>query len=170
MTFQANNQAGLFQAETSFSKLSAMIDQLTPEQEQQPFAFEGRDRNIRDVLVHLHEWHRLFLNWFEDTHVHQQPTDFLPIPYTPKTRADMNTQIRNRHQQTTLNEAKAMVHESHTTIMAVASELSHQALMSRRYDNGAENQSISHYLKIVTTTHYEWAIQKIARHRRHLLN
>lgn len=42
------------QSEENFSKLFALIDSLTADEQEKLFDFEDRDKNIRDVLVHLH--------------------------------------------------------------------------------------------------------------------
>jgi hypothetical protein len=39
-----------------------------------------RDKNLRDVLVHLYEWHQLLLNWFNSNQNGDTKT-FLPEPY-----------------------------------------------------------------------------------------
>ena len=40
-----------------------------------------RDKNLRDVLVHLYEWHRLLLDWTE-ANMNGEEKPFLPEPYT----------------------------------------------------------------------------------------
>ena len=49
----------------------------------------SRDKNLRDVLVHLYEWHELFLRW-ESENMSGANLHFLPEPYTWKTYGDMN--------------------------------------------------------------------------------
>ena len=43
------------QSEENFKKLFALINSLTTDEQEKTFFFEDRDRNIRDVLVHLYE-------------------------------------------------------------------------------------------------------------------
>ena len=47
-----------------YLRLVGLVDSLTPEQAEAEFPFEDRDRNIRDVLAHLHEWHLMLLGWY----------------------------------------------------------------------------------------------------------
>jgi hypothetical protein len=59
-------------ANEQFEKMWTMIDSMTEEEQLAPFTFEltksmkeahwTRDKNLRDVLVHLYEWHQLLLN------------------------------------------------------------------------------------------------------------
>ena len=40
-----------------------------------------RDKNLRDVLVHLYEWHRLLLNWTA-ANLNGEAKTFLPVTTT----------------------------------------------------------------------------------------
>ena len=56
-----------------FEKLWVLIDGMSDDLQNATFADQmatagkeahwGRDKNLRDVLVHLYEWHQLLLNW-----------------------------------------------------------------------------------------------------------
>ncbi|MDR0415010.1 MAG: ClbS/DfsB family four-helix bundle protein, partial [Prevotellaceae bacterium] len=50
-------------SEDNFCKLFTLTNSLSRDEQEKSFAFEDRDKNIRDVLVHLYEWHNLLLNW-----------------------------------------------------------------------------------------------------------
>ena len=59
----------------NYEKLNLLISQLSEEELQTPFDFSKdqkkkeahwkRDKNLRDVLIHLYEWHQLLLNWVD---------------------------------------------------------------------------------------------------------
>ena len=48
-----------------------------------------RDKNLRDVFIHLYEWHMLLLNWTK-ANLSGEAKPFLPNPYHWKTYRDMN--------------------------------------------------------------------------------
>ena len=50
-------------SEDNFTKLFVLIHSMSKDEQEKLFSFEDRDKNIRDVLVHLYEWHQLLLNW-----------------------------------------------------------------------------------------------------------
>ena len=56
-------------ANDQFDKMWALFNGLTDEQQKASYEFDGkelhwkRDKNFRDVFVHLYEWHQLLLNW-----------------------------------------------------------------------------------------------------------
>ena len=76
-----------------------LIDNMNDENQQKEFSFDKeiagkethwkRDNNIRDVLVHLYEWHQLLLNWVTSNQKGEEAS-FLPSPYNWKTYGDMN--------------------------------------------------------------------------------
>lgn len=57
----------------NYEKLMNMIDGLSEKELSTPFDFSGeaskkeahwsRDKNVRDVLIHLYEWHQLLLKF-----------------------------------------------------------------------------------------------------------
>lgn len=49
----------------NFDKLNKYIDSLTGENRLKEFPEGTMNRNIRDVLAHLHHWHLMMLNWYE---------------------------------------------------------------------------------------------------------
>lgn len=55
MTRPTAKQALLDSSQKNFNQLVTVINQMTPEQATTPFQFDGRDRNVRDVLIHLYE-------------------------------------------------------------------------------------------------------------------
>ena len=62
-----------------------------------------RDKNLRDVLVHLYEWHQLLLNW-TTANLGGEIKPFLPEPYTWKTYGNMNVKLWENHQTTPYDE------------------------------------------------------------------
>lgn len=69
--------------EDNFNKLIELIESLSPTQQEMEFSFEDRDRNIRDVFIHLYEWHQLLLNWIKKNQDGDK-YNFLPEPITGK--------------------------------------------------------------------------------------
>ena len=51
-----------------------------------------RDKNLRDVLIHLFEWHQLLLLWIE-SNLNNDQKPFLPLPYNWKTYGELNIEF-----------------------------------------------------------------------------
>ena len=58
-----------------------------------------RDKNIRDVLIHLHEWHNLLLNWVDSNQAGIEK-QFLIDGYNWRTYGAMNVAFWEKHQGT----------------------------------------------------------------------
>lgn len=60
-------------AQTKYDQLLALIDSMSRLELETEFDFSddpkkkeahwSRDKNLRDVIMHLHEWHNLMLQW-----------------------------------------------------------------------------------------------------------
>ena len=108
----------LEKAKTNFEKLWQVIDAMTKSALSSEFDFSDdlkkkethwkRDKNLRDVLTHLHEWHLLLLNWIA-SNLAGNKSPFLPEPYNWKTYGEMNYALWEKHQSTKLEDAKKML-------------------------------------------------------------
>ena len=91
-------KADLLTAATkNYEKLNETIAGLTEEELNTLFDFSAgakkeahwkRDKNLRDVLVHLYEWHQLLLTWVQ-ANQRGDNWPFIPKPYNWKTYGDM---------------------------------------------------------------------------------
>ena len=101
------------QATVQFDKLQNLIEGMSKEQQEIPFCFAvtekdkeahwTRDKDLRDVLIHLYEWHRLLINFVKNNQSSDTAIPFLPQPYTWKSYGSMNVEFLEKHQTTTLD-------------------------------------------------------------------
>ncbi len=149
----------------SFDKLMALVGSLSPEQLEAEFAFEDRDRNVRDVLVHLHEWHRLLIDWVEANLVDDaQP--FLPEGYTWDDYAPMNVEIRDRHAETSVEDALEMVQASRAHVRELILGLTDPELFENQHYPWTGTTPLGAYFDSVTSSHDDWAMKKLHDHAR----
>ena len=117
-----NKQDLLKAGEEYYAKLIEMADGMSEKEMNTEFDFSGdpskkerhwgRDKNLRDIWVHLYEWHRMLLE-FVDTNLNKGGNaPFLPEPYTWKTYGDMNVEYWKKHQKTSLENARKMFEKS----------------------------------------------------------
>lgn len=149
----------------SFGALMAALDAMPPERRTAPFAFEDRDKNVRDVLVHLHEWHVLLLTWAE-TNLAGGSARFLPDGYTWSSFAGLNVEFRDRHAGTTLDEAVALVAASRARVRALIEARSDDELFTKRHYPWTGTTSLGAYCVSATSSHDAWALKKIRTHAR----
>lgn len=129
------------------------------------FAFEDRDRSVRDVVAHLYEWHRLFID-FVRANTSGQRRPFLPEPYTWKTYGDLNIVFRDRHHATTLPEALDLLDGSHREVIELIESFNDEELFTKRYFDWTGTTSLGSYAVSATSSHDEWAMKKVRKHLR----
>src|SRR5512135_2107711 len=93
-------------ANEQFDKLFKLIDSINDEQQNATFSSEmatvgkeahwSRDKNLRDLLVHLYEWHSLLLNWINANRSGENKP-FLPEPYNWRTYPALNVVLWEKH-------------------------------------------------------------------------
>lgn len=162
-------------AHEQWNKLWNMIDVIPDGAQSVVFDFSndsklkeahwGRDKNMRDVLVHLYEWHQLFLEWV-DANRKGLGKPFLPKPYTWKSYGDMNRGFWKKHQNTTYDDAVAMLRDSHEKVMIIIESLSEEELFEKKHFSWTGTTNLGSYCISAAPSHYEWAMKKIKQHSR----
>ena len=152
---------------TSFIKLFSLIDSLTESEQTGLFQFEDRDQNIRDILVHLYEWHQLLLKWV-NSNKSGKTTPFLPIPYNWKNYPDMNIEFWKKHQNTPSKESVRILKESHAEVMELINSFSDEELFMKKHFDWTGTTSLGSYCVSATSSHYDWAMKKIKQYKKSL--
>lgn len=173
---RATTKAELIQsAEKNYEEMNALISSLTEKELGTVFDFTKmksktqahweRDKNLRDVLVHLYEWHRLLLDWIA-ANQRGESRPILPAPYNWKTYGDMNREFWKKHQNTTLEAAKEMLEQSHREVMALAETFTERELFEKGVFSWVGGSTLGSYFVSNTASHYDWAIKKLKAHRK----
>ncbi len=153
----------LVSANEQFNKMFSMIENLSMEDQIATFNFDDRDRNIRDVLIHLYEWHQLLLNWATNN-LNGNTVKFLKEPYNWKTTKEMNIDFWNDHQDTDYEKSKEMIKESHKEVMKLIETFSNEQLFKRQVYSWTGTSTLGSYCVSATASHYDWAMKKIKNH------
>ncbi len=162
-------------ADVNYEKLLKLIDSMTEVELNTEFDFLEdvkkkeahwkRDKNVRDILIHLHEWHNLMLEWVaNNTAGLRKP--FLMEGYNWKTYGTMNIVFWERNQTVMQDEALDMFKESHMKIKEVIEGMSNEELFQRDVYDWVGGSTIGSYFVSVTSSHYDWAMKKIKAHRK----
>ncbi len=147
----------------SEQELSTVFDFSDDEKKKE--AHWKRDKNLRDVLIHLYEWHQLLLNWVRSNQG-GEARPFLPEPYNWKTYGEMNVGFWEKHQGTSLEKAKELLDGSHHDVLRLAETFSNEELFSRGVYKWVGGSPLGSYFVSSTASHYDWAIKKIKAHKK----
>ena len=161
-------------ANEQFEKMYKLIDSMTEDEQNAAFNFGDdtdkkeahwkRDKNLRDVLVHLYEWHQLLLNWVK-ANQNGEEKPFLPEPYNWKTYGVMNVEvIWKKHQNTPYLKSKEMLKESHAKVIKLIETFSNDELFAKKHFSWTGGTNLGSYCISTTSSHYDWAMKKIKMH------
>ena len=156
-------------AKESYEKLNLLISKMTSEELNTPFDFSkdkkkkeahwGRDKNLRDILIHLYEWHKLVLNWVSSNQKGEEKS-FIPEPYNWRTYGDMNVEFWKNHQNTSLEDAIKVLQKSHKDVLKLAENFTNEELFSKKVYKWVGGSTLGFYFVSATSSHYDWAIKK----------
>ena len=162
-------------ANTNYDKLITLIEKRTDAEKNTPYDFSGdekkkeahwrRDKNLRDVLMHLNEWHRLLLEWIKNRE-NGSHKPFLLEGYNWKTYGDMNVFFYNRCQNVSEEEALKRFMDSHNKVMEALDTFSEEELFTNMYYSWVGGSCIGSYFISVTSSHYDWAMKKMKAHQK----
>lgn len=160
-------------ANEKFEKMWTLINAMPEEEQNAEFNFGDsfaqkeahwkRDKNLRDVLIHLYEWHQLLLNWVK-ANQKGEAKPFLPMPYNWKNYSQMNVMFWKKHQQTPLDKAKEMLQESHAQVIKMIDSFTNEELFAKGALAWTGTSPLGSYCVSATASHYDWAMKKIRAH------
>lgn len=164
------DKASLIQAaQEQFQILESLLQTTDGKILNAPIQLEGkeahwqRDKSVKDVLVHLYEWHQLLLLWL-DRNLNGEMSPFLPEPYNWRNYGEMNLEFITKHQETDFESAHAHLIQSHQDVMVAIDKLSNEALFTKAYYDWAPTSTVGSYCVSATSSHYAWAIKKLKKH------
>lgn len=161
-------------SQNHWEKLWNLIDELDERTKNAHFKFNlaekkekhwARDKNIRDVIAHLYEWHLLLLNFVEKNSKGER-ISFLPHPYNWKNYGKMNDQFQIKHQNTSLTDLKKEIFQTHQRLMTLIKSFSNEELYTKKYFNWTGTTSLGRYFQSSLSSHYDWAFKKIKEHKK----
>ena len=151
-------------ADRQFENLWKLMDTMTDEDQSATFSFEDRDRNVRDVLVHLYEWHQMVESWHKIGTLQGGVPDVPGTGYTWKTLPDLNQKIWEKYQATSLADAKEMLKGSHQRVIALIEPHTNDDLFAKGIYKWTKSSTLGAYFVSATSSHYDWAMKKLRKH------
>lgn len=159
----------------NYDDLKGLIESSSLEEQESHFQFfkddklkeahYKRDENLKDVLVHLYEWQCLLLSFIKALREDKNTqVSFLPVGYTWKTYPKMNQAIKEKHQKTTLEEAKRYLDDTHEKVLNEIECLTEESLFEKGHFKAIKNTTLLLYVTANTSSHYVFAYKKNKKH------
>ena len=82
----------------------------------------------------------------------------------------MNIEFWKKHQDTTLEEAKELLEQSHQEVMKLVEAFSNEELFSKGVYQWVGGSTLGSYFVSATASHYDWAMKKLKAHRKNCKN
>lgn len=167
------HQAELITAmQDGYAKLYAQIDKLSTETAVAPFNFAAdskkcgvrwvNDRCLRDILTHLYEWQVLMREFVKNIREGHQ-RDYLPDEYR-KNYHEMDKMLVEKHQNTSLDEAKTLLAQTHQEMLGLVKSFDDNQLFSRGVFKCTYTTTMAAYFESVTTSPYSQATKILKTH------
>ncbi|PTB96912.1 hypothetical protein C9994_05150 [Marivirga lumbricoides] len=146
----------------NFSKLNELVDSYSSEEQNAEFSGETMNRNIRDVLAHLHHWHLMELKWYEIGMKGEKPE--MPAKgYTWKTVPELNRNIWKKYRNVELKRVREDLNQSYQQLQKIVEQHSDEELFEKKRYKWTGTTSLGSYLISATSSHYDWAIKLIKK-------
>jgi len=145
-----------------FAELNALIDALPPAQREREFKPGAMNRNVRDVLGHLHHWHLLFLDWHAVGMKGNKP--HMPAEgYSWAQTSELNHSIHAMYSDVSLRTVRSRFAISHAKVNTIIAHHSNAELFIKKRFAWTGSTSLGAYLVSATSSHYQWAIRLIKK-------
>jgi hypothetical protein len=147
--------------DAEFEALLALIAGLSADQLGAEFAGPARDRNVRDVVAHLHAWHILLERWYSDGMSGGSPS--IPaVGYSWRELAGLNEALRQQWQDTSLAELMPLLRASHEALQAMVALHDERELDDPAAFAWTKGSALGEFAQECGGSHYAWARDAIA--------
>ena len=157
------NKAELQQlSDSNFEKLLNQVKEAFENNKNVEFPEGYLNRNIKDVLAHLHEWHNMMMSWYDSGMAGEKP-DMPKKGFTWKTLPDLNRIIWNTYKDDEYDDILKKLKGSHKRVRKLIDSHTDDDLFTKKKYNWTGSTSLAAYLISNTSSHYDWAYKLIKK-------
>lgn len=149
-------------SQNNYVRLLDLVNSYSKQDTKKEFPKGTLNRNITDVLAHLHEWHLMMLEWYNIGMKGQKP-DMPAKGYTWKTLPDLNKKIWENYRNIKFEEAKNLLDKSYLEVQKLIKKHSNEELFEKKRYKWTGTTSLGAYLISNTSSHYDWGIKLIKK-------
>jgi hypothetical protein len=146
----------------NYDELTNLLKHYSKGQLNKEFPDQYMNRNVRDVLGHLHHWHLMLLDWYSVGMKGKKPE--MPAKgYTWRMTPELNKAIQKRYSNVGLNDIHKRLNKSHVKVQNIISKHTNEELFEKKKFSWTGSTSLGQYLVSATSSHYDWAIRLIKK-------
>lgn len=149
-------------SQQNFQRLNELVDSFTKADQLKEFPKGTMNRNMRDVLAHLHHWHLMFLGWYETGMVGRKP-DMPAKGHTWATTPELNKEIWKQYNDVDLSVVRKQLKASFARLQSLIKHHTNEELFEKRRYGWTGTTSLGSYLVSATSSHYDWAYKLIKK-------
>lgn len=124
-------------------------------------ASRNSQRQLKQILAHLHAWHRLLLTWYSSGH---DGDPDLPAPgFNWQQTRELNRQLDDEFAPVEMASVRRRLKLSHGRVMKMVGELSENQFQNPGHFRWTKKNAIASYIVPNTVSHYRWATRKIKK-------
>ena len=152
-------------SQRAFKNLNELIDSYSDEEKTLEFPPGTLNRNIRDVVAHLHHWQIMLLDWYTVGMTGEKPE--MPAKgYTWQELPSLNKEIQKMYENLNLNEARKKMNASFNEIQKLIAKHSNEELFEKKRYKWTGSTSMGAYFVSSVSSHYDWAVKLIKKAKR----
>lgn len=149
-------------SQMNYEKLLAFIKDLPEEKRNTEFPSHYLNRNIRDVLAHLHHWHLLLLSWYQLGMKGEKPE--MPAPgYTWRAIPELNIEINEKYKNVPMRKVITLFASSFKEVQRLIAKHTDRELFEKQKYKWTGTTSLGSYVVSTTSSHYDWGLKLIKK-------
>lgn len=143
-----------------YTALMELLSDLSRQQLHGEFPERMMNRNVRDVLAHLHHWQVMLLGWVQEAEAGKKPV--MPAEgYKWSETPALNRQINKQYSNASLKKVRGLLDASHAATIALIDRHSNKQLFTKRHFAWTGSTSLGAYIIANSSSHYAWGRRTI---------
>ena len=128
------------QSQDNYRELNELIDSFPNEEQISEFPKGTMNRNIRDVIAHLHQWHLMFIDWYRVGMKGLKPN--MPAKgFSWKDTKELNKKIWRDYQHYELENIRDNLNDSYLELQKIIDKHTDKELFEKRRYNWTGSSS-----------------------------